>query len=155
MMGPTLAERPEILVLPVHILGCVSRDLRLLQRGHRLFEPRADASLFDIMEDCERRVIIDMLEKCEWNQTEAANRRGEELPLKSNAWNHVQLVFEGRQLALRLNDQVVYERELEPTNRRFFGLFHYADQTEARVRNVRYQGSWPRQLPDQEELFAR
>lgn len=40
----------------------------------RLFEPRADASLFDIMEDCERRVIIDMLEKCEWNQTEAANR---------------------------------------------------------------------------------
>jgi DNA-binding NtrC family response regulator len=40
----------------------------------RLIEPRPDASLFDIMEDCERRVIVDMLEKCEWNQTEAANR---------------------------------------------------------------------------------
>src|SRR6266850_1758892 len=40
----------------------------------RLPEPRPDASLFDIMEDCERRVIIDMLEKCDWNQTEAANR---------------------------------------------------------------------------------
>ena len=33
-----------------------------------------DASLFDIVEDCERRIIIDMLEKCNWNQTEAAER---------------------------------------------------------------------------------
>jgi len=32
------------------------------------------ASLFDIMEDCERRIIMDMLEKCGWNQTEAAER---------------------------------------------------------------------------------
>jgi len=37
-------------------------------------EPRADASLFDIMEDCERHIIIDMLEKCAWNQTDAAER---------------------------------------------------------------------------------
>jgi len=33
-----------------------------------------DASLFDIMEECERRIIIDMLERCAWNQTEAAER---------------------------------------------------------------------------------
>ncbi|HWR35542.1 MAG TPA: sigma-54 dependent transcriptional regulator [Clostridia bacterium] len=33
-----------------------------------------DASLFDILEDCERRIISDMLEKCNWNQTEAAER---------------------------------------------------------------------------------
>jgi len=26
------------------------------------------------MEDCERRIIMDMLEKCGWNQTEAAER---------------------------------------------------------------------------------
>ena len=32
------------------------------------------ASLFDIIEDCERRIIMDMLEKCGWNQTEAAER---------------------------------------------------------------------------------
>jgi DNA-binding NtrC family response regulator len=37
-------------------------------------EHRADASLFDIMEDCERHIITDMLEKCSWNQTEAADR---------------------------------------------------------------------------------
>ncbi len=37
-----------------------------------LLEHRADASLFEIIEECERRIIIDMLEKCNWNQTEAA-----------------------------------------------------------------------------------
>jgi DNA-binding NtrC family response regulator len=55
---------PEL--LPDHIAG----------RGTKLpvLEHRPDASLFDIMEDCERRVIVDMLEKCGWNQTDAAER---------------------------------------------------------------------------------
>jgi DNA-binding NtrC family response regulator len=35
---------------------------------------RADASLFDVMEECERQIILDMLEKCSWNQTETAER---------------------------------------------------------------------------------
>jgi len=26
------------------------------------------------MEDCERHIIVDMLEKCGWNQTEASDR---------------------------------------------------------------------------------
>src|SRR5437868_5733262 len=39
-----------------------------------ILEGRPDASLFDIIEECERRIIIDMLEKCNWNQTEAADR---------------------------------------------------------------------------------
>jgi DNA-binding NtrC family response regulator len=39
-----------------------------------LLEERPDASLFDIMEECERRIIINMLEKCNWNQTDAAER---------------------------------------------------------------------------------
>jgi DNA-binding NtrC family response regulator len=37
-------------------------------------ERRADASLFDIMEDCERQIIVEMLQKCNWNQTDAAER---------------------------------------------------------------------------------
>jgi DNA-binding NtrC family response regulator len=37
-------------------------------------EHRTDASLFDIMEDCERQIIVEMLEKCNWNQTDAAER---------------------------------------------------------------------------------
>ena len=39
-----------------------------------LMEHRMDASLFDIMEDCERHILVDMLEKCNWNQTDAAER---------------------------------------------------------------------------------
>jgi DNA-binding NtrC family response regulator len=40
----------------------------------RMLEHRSDASLFEIVEDCERRLIVDMLEKSNWNQTEAAER---------------------------------------------------------------------------------
>ncbi|HSB75604.1 MAG TPA: sigma 54-interacting transcriptional regulator, partial [Terriglobales bacterium] len=60
--GPVVG--PEL--LPDHIAG----------RGSNLpvLEHRPDASLFDIIEDCERRIIVEMLEKCNWNQTEAAER---------------------------------------------------------------------------------
>ena len=37
-----------------------------------LLEHRPDASLFDLMEEIERRIIADRLERCHWNQTEAA-----------------------------------------------------------------------------------
>jgi DNA-binding NtrC family response regulator len=48
----------------------------LLGRGSllTLHDPPLDASLFEIVEDVERRIIGDMLEKCNWNQTEAAER---------------------------------------------------------------------------------
>ena len=37
-----------------------------------LLEQRSDASLFDIMEEIERRIVADRLERCNWNQTETA-----------------------------------------------------------------------------------
>ncbi|MGH9650913.1 MAG: sigma-54-dependent transcriptional regulator, partial [Terriglobales bacterium] len=51
-------------LLPDHVVGRRSAT--------EIFESRPDASLFDIMEECERRVIVEMLEKTSWNQTEAA-----------------------------------------------------------------------------------
>ena len=39
-----------------------------------VFDTSPDASLFDIVEDCERRIIVSMLERCNWNQTDAADR---------------------------------------------------------------------------------
>jgi len=63
-----LSSGPEIgpEFLPDHVIG----------RGATLplIENRGDASLFDVMEECERHIIVDMLEKCSWNQTEAAER---------------------------------------------------------------------------------
>jgi DNA-binding NtrC family response regulator len=46
----------------------------LLGRGSAftLHDPPTDASLFEIADDVQRRIISDMLEKCNWNQTEAA-----------------------------------------------------------------------------------
>jgi DNA-binding NtrC family response regulator len=51
-------------LLPDHMMG----------RGtvFTLHDQPADASLFEIVEDVERRIITEMLEKCNWNQTEAA-----------------------------------------------------------------------------------
>jgi DNA-binding NtrC family response regulator len=60
--GPVIG----IELLPDHIVGRGSPG--------RMFEHRPDASLFEIVEDLERRLIGDMLEKCNWNQTEAADR---------------------------------------------------------------------------------
>lgn len=37
-----------------------------------LLEQQPNASLFDLMEEIERRIITDRLERCHWNQTEAA-----------------------------------------------------------------------------------
>jgi DNA-binding NtrC family response regulator len=48
----------------------------IVSRGESLplIASKPDASLFEIVEDCERRVITAMLERCGWNQTEAAER---------------------------------------------------------------------------------
>ena len=63
-----LSSGPEIGpdLLPDHVIG----------RGSLLplIESHGDLSLFDMMEECERRIIADMLEKCSWNQTETAER---------------------------------------------------------------------------------
>ena len=60
--GPVIG----IELLPDHIVGRGSPG--------KMFDHRPDASLFEIVEDLERRLIGDMLEKCNWNQTEAADR---------------------------------------------------------------------------------
>jgi len=63
-----LSSGPSITLdlLPDHIAG----------RGTSLptMQTRPDATLFEVMEECERRIIVDMLEKCAWNQTEAAEQ---------------------------------------------------------------------------------
>ncbi len=80
---------------------------------------------------------------------EPANRRGPSpLPLKPGQWNAVKLAVSGGRVAIELNGQAVYERAMEPTLGRQFGLFHYKDQTSAQVRNVVLKGNWPESIPD-------
>ena len=53
-------------LLPAHVTG--------KSYSSSLLEHSASASLFDIMEDIERRIIMDKLERSNWNQTEAAEQ---------------------------------------------------------------------------------
>ena len=86
---------------------------------------------------------------------EPACRRGPKRPeLRSGAWNRLRVTLQGRRAVLQLNGVDLYERELEPGNSRIFGFFHESDGTEARIRDVRYQGHWPRRLPDLNQLMA-
>jgi len=64
--GVVLSSDPEISaeLLPQQVRG-TSYTTNLLDQ-------KPEASLFDVMEDIERRIIADRLERCNWNQTEAA-----------------------------------------------------------------------------------
>jgi tetratricopeptide (TPR) repeat protein len=80
--------------------------------------------------------------------TERSNRHGpNHLPLKPHEWNRLVVNLSGDVATVKLNDLVIFERKLESTNSRMFGLFHYADQTEIRVRGMVYRGQWPKIPP--------
>ena len=81
---------------------------------------------------------------------EPAYRRGPASPpLRPGEWNRVALAIRGDTLAITLNGTLVFERSIDPTNQRGFGLFHWTDRTEARVRAVTFEGDWPKALPAQ------
>jgi hypothetical protein len=77
-----------------------------------------------------------------------------EISLKPRDWNAVKFAVKGDTLAITLNGEKVFAHAIEPTNLRHFGLFHYANESSVRVRNIRYRGDWPKTLPpvDQQEL---
>jgi DNA-binding NtrC family response regulator len=66
--GVVLSSGPIIgcELLPGQISGRTFQDA--------LLDSNPDASLFDILEDIERRIIIEKLERCNWNQTDAAEQ---------------------------------------------------------------------------------
>jgi hypothetical protein len=83
-------------------------------------------------------------------------RRGPaKLPLNEKAWNKVRLAVVGDTVKLSLNGTEVYERPIESTNQRFFGLFHYTDRTEVRVRSMTYAGDWGKTVPANDKLFEK
>ncbi len=69
-------------------------------------------------------------------------------PLNPGQWNQMKVVLNEQTVTLELNGQPICETSIDPANDRVFGMFHYADQTEARVRNVVMRGSWPTKLPE-------
>ena len=76
-----------------------------------------------------------------------ARRGPEPIPLKPNDWNRMELHVTGDVVSLVLNNAEIFEWTLERGNRRTFGLFHFADRTSAKVRNMVWSGNWPTELP--------
>ncbi|WP_442505324.1 DUF1583 domain-containing protein [Novipirellula sp. SH528] len=70
------------------------------------------------------------------------------LALHANGWNKMQVEVTGDELRLLLNGQPIHQAVLESDRlQRKFGLFHYADQSDLRVRNLHWTGDWPKHLP--------
>lgn len=70
------------------------------------------------------------------------------LPLREHDWNTMQVQLKGNTLTLILNDVEIYRRPLEASNRRTFGVFHYKDESSARVQQVNWVGQWPTNIPE-------
>ncbi|MDA0808932.1 MAG: DUF1583 domain-containing protein [Planctomycetota bacterium] len=69
------------------------------------------------------------------------------LPLKADEWNRLRLSIVDWSLVVALNDESILALDLEATNSRHFGLFHFSDRTGVRVRRVVMRGDWSRELP--------
>ncbi len=76
------------------------------------------------------------------------------LPLKPREWNQLTISVNSDRATVHLNGHQICETRIDASNDRVFGLFHFADQTEAKVRNVRMSGSWPKTLPGPKEQEA-
>lgn len=75
-------------------------------------------------------------------------------PLRNDAWNRVEMKVRGDAVRVYLNEEAVFQTELDPSNLRVLGFFRYADQSEVRIRNIHWQGDWRKALPPapQQEL---
>ncbi len=70
------------------------------------------------------------------------------LPLKPNDWNQLQIKIGNGTLGLKLNGETVLEQPWKADASSQFALFHFLDETEARVRRITYQGTWPKTPPE-------
>lgn len=70
------------------------------------------------------------------------------LPLKDKDWNLVKLSFQADSFTIILNGEEVLKQPCAYDKGEVFGLFHYAQATTARIRNVELQGAWPQSLPE-------
>lgn len=68
------------------------------------------------------------------------------LPLRASEWNRMQVSLKNDVVQLHLNGEPIIQAALAAGNRRQFGLFHFADQSSVRVRNMQWTGEWSRSV---------
>ena len=104
------------------------------QSGKFMTHPALGRSCFLIEPN---RVVVHSLTDGKFDRTPSRPDGGTVVeitpPLRPDAWNTVALQLVGDQLQLRLNGTLLHTHRVAPTANRQFGLFHYNDQTIARV----------------------
>jgi hypothetical protein len=83
---------------------------------------------------------------------EQHQRGGGAPPLAAGDWNRLTVKVSNNSILLHLNDVLIYERLLAADHDRKFGLFHFADRHELRVRRLVMRGDWPKQIPTLQAL---
>lgn len=73
--------------------------------------------------------------------------------LQAESWNTASLSVIGNSVRISINGQKCFDMQIDDQDQRNFGFFHYADQTELRVRNVKWAGDWPKTVPTVEAQF--
>ncbi len=68
--------------------------------------------------------------------------------LREGDWNQVTIQIIDATIQIHLNDALVFEQEARILPQGLvFGLFHYADKTNARIRDIELTASWPEKIP--------
>ncbi len=80
---------------------------------------------------------------------EPLNRRGPRpLPIHDGEWNSVRVELTDAKVQIQLNNELVYERPIDPGSLRQFGLYRANRMAEIRVRNATMTGDWPETIPE-------
>jgi hypothetical protein len=70
-------------------------------------------------------------------------------------WNQASFELADNKVKLSVNGLVVHSSDVEADNDRTFGLFHYADQSAVRVRNMLWTGEWSTRMRELEKQELR
>lgn len=116
--------------------------------GKQIVHPAMDRQAFLLNSNhvAVHDVTLGMYQRAEIDPNNLSNMKGdtEELSLLPNAWNHVRFQLSGDTIRIRLNDEDIFEGKINADALRQFGFFHYADRSQARIRNIRWTGDWQR-----------
>ena len=135
----------------------------MLEDGEFEFEMFADKKTKKLCHVSLGQTALLLKEDGVWRHEIPANQNAEEVADKKVAdskvvqlndgdWNRVLLRLEGDDATLLVNDQEVAKVAItDAASMRFPGLFRFSDQSNAKVRNVKYRGDWPAELPSIEE----
>lgn len=81
---------------------------------------------------------------------EPLSRRGpRSLPLKQDAYNDVRIEVAGGKVLVHLNEELVYQRDLDSGASTQFGLYRSSRTAPTKIQNVVMKGDWPETIPEE------